>query len=228
MMRIFAYQGVIMYCHNCGTKAEGRFCWKCGTRLDRGPGAGAVPAGQTGALPGTPNGGPLDLPAVGRSAAARELVGRYAAQATRRMSGEEFLQAFDRPFKAAVGIPISPIAMIAQPIYARMGVQTGKERVATIPRPPADTFVAILCSLARNGQLVRALHAGTDGCVIEAVLPSDMWAFEGTILITLRQAGPGTEVRASTVIKGQLFDWGKSNACLEALLTDAHNIPVMI
>jgi hypothetical protein len=217
-----------MYCYNCGTKAEGRFCWKCGTRVDMGPGAAGVPAEQAQALPGTSGAGQLDLAAVSRSAAVRELVGRYAAQAQRRISGEEFLKSFDRPFTAAVGIPISPIALIAQPIYARMGVQTGKESVATIPRPPGDTFVAILCSLARHGQLVRALHAGTDGCVIEAVLPSDLWAFEGTILITLRQAGPGTEVRASTVIKGQIFDWGKSKACLEALLTDARNIPVMV
>lgn len=217
-----------MYCYNCGTKAEGRFCWKCGTRVDMGPGAGEVPAQRPEVLPSTSGAGQLDLAAVARSAAVRELVGQYAAQARRRISGEEFLKAFDKPFTAAIGIPISPIALIAQPIYARMGVQTGKERVAHIPRTARDTFIAVLCSLASNGQLVRALHAGTDGFMIEAVLPSDMWAFEGTILVTLRQAGPDTEVRASTVIKGQIFDWGKSNACLDTLLTDAQNIPVLV
>ncbi|HEY0154132.1 MAG TPA: hypothetical protein VGB92_19115 [Longimicrobium sp.] len=171
---------------------------------------------------------PFDLVAVGRSPEARELVARHAAQAGKRLTGEEFLKAFDKPFSALAGIPISPIATVAQKVNARLGVKTGKERVATIDRPARETFLALLCSLARNGQLVRALHTATDGCVVEAVLPSDMFAFEGTILVTLRRADPGTEVRASTIIPGQLFDWGKSNACLDTLLTDMRNIPVMV
>ena len=208
-----------MYCSNCGTKAQGKFCWQCGVPLTAHGHALAPPFDDS---------APFDLVAVGRSPEARELVARHAAQAGKRLTGEEFLKAFDKPFSALAGIPISPIATVAQKVNARLGVKTGKERVATIDRPARETFLALLCSLARNGQLVRALHTATDGCVVEAVLPSDMFAFEGTILVTLRRADPGTEVRASTIIPGQLFDWGKSNACLDTLLTDMRNIPVMV
>lgn len=217
-----------MYCSNCGTRAEGRFCWSCGAPLAGGAEAAAAPLGRANTPAENSGAAPFDLPAVARSPEARELVGRYAAQAQRQMSGEEVLKAFDKPLAALVGVPISPIATIAQPVYARLGVKTGKERVAAIDRPARDTFLALLCSLARNGQLVRAIHPATDGCVVEAVLPSDMRSFEGTILVTLRRADPGTEVRASTVIKGQIFDWGKSNACLDALLTDMRNLPVTV
>ena len=217
-----------MYCSNCGAEAKGRFCWSCGAPLAGGADSRAEPSGGADLPAEAPDAAPLDLTAVARSPEARELVARYAAQARRRTSGEEFLKAFDKPFAALVGVPISPIAAIAQPLHARLGVKTGKERVVTIDRPPRETFLALLCSLARNGQLVRALHRATDGCVVEAVLPSDLWSFEGTILVTLRQADPGTEVRASTVIKGQIFDWGKSNACLDTLLADVRSIPVAV
>jgi hypothetical protein len=171
---------------------------------------------------------PDGLAAVARSPQARELVSRYAAQAQRRMSGEEFLKMFDKTFRKMAGVPISSLATVAQAVYVRMGVKTGKERTATIDRPVREAFLALLCSLARNGQLMRAFHPATDGCVVEAALPSDLWSFEGTVLVTLQPAGEGTRVRASTVVRGQLFDWGKSDRCLETLLTDMRNIPVFI
>lgn len=216
-----------MYCSNCGAKAEGNFCASCGAPLAGRANAPAAPGARANAVDES-SAALFDPALVARSPEVRELVARYAAHAQKRASGEEFLKAFDKPFTALAGIPIAPIATIAQSISARLGIKMGKERVVTIGRPARDAFLALLCSLARNGQLVRALHTGTDGCVVEAVLPSDMWAFEGTILVTLRSTDPGTEVRASTVIKGQLFDWGKSNACLDALLTDMRNIPVTV
>ena len=214
-----------MYCSNCGNRAEGNFCSSCGAPLAGRAVAPAVPAAGGDAVEG-PGTAPFDLAMAARSPEARELVARYAAQAQKRTSGEDFLKAMDKPFAAFAGVPVSSIATVVQPIYARLGIKTGKARVAMLNRPARDTFLALLCSLARNGQLIRALHTATDGCVVEAVLPSDMWSFEGTILVTLRHADPGTEVHASTVIKGQAFDWGKSNRCLDTLLADMQNIPV--
>ena len=216
-----------MYCSNCGNKAEGNFCSSCGAPLT---GRANAPAAHP-AVAGTPAQAPgaaFDLAEAARTLEARELVARYAAMAPRRMSGEDFLKSFDKPFRAMTGIPISPLATVAQPIYTRLGIRTGKERVETIGRPAREAFLALLCSLARNGQAVRALHTATDGCVVEAVLPSDLRSFEGTILVTLRRADPGTELRASTIVPGQLFDWGKSSAALDALLADVRSIPVAI
>ncbi|HSU13768.1 hypothetical protein [Longimicrobium sp.] len=146
------------------------------------------------------------------------------------MSAEQFLKLFDRPFQALTGVPIplSPLIGIAQPIYARLGVKTGQERVATVDRPIHEALAALLCSLARNGQVLHEFHLASDGCMVEAVLPSDLWSWEGKVLVALRRTDPRTEVRASTAIKGQMFDWGKSSRCLDALLLDIGRIPVMI
>lgn len=217
-----------MYCSNCGKKAEGNFCWSCGAPL---AGRADAPAASGGGAPSAeaPGGAAFDLGEVAKSLEARELVAQYAAMAPKRMSGEEFMDSFGGPLKAVTGgIPVSSIATIAQPMYARMGIKTGKERVEMVDRPAREAFLALLCSLARNGQAVRALHTAADGCVVEAVLPSDLRSFEGTILVTLRRADPGTELRASTTVPGQIFDWGKSNAALDALLADVRSIPVTI
>lgn len=218
-----------MYCSNCGKKAEGNFCWSCGAPLAGRAEAPAAPPEGGDPSAEAPGGAAFDLGAVAKSLEARELVARYAAMAPKRLSGEEFMDSFGGPLKAVTGgIPVSSIATIAQPMYARLGVKTGKERVEMVDRPAREAFLALLCSLARNGQAVRALHTATDGCVVEAVLPSDLRSFEGTILVTLRRADPGTELRASTTVPGQLFDWGKSSAALDALLADVRSIPVTI
>jgi hypothetical protein len=222
-------KGGAVYCSSCGKKAEGNFCWSCGAPLAGRADAPAAPAHGVGTPAETHGPAAFDLAEVARSLDARELVARYAAMAPKRMSGEEFLDSFGGPLKAATGgVPISSIASIAQPMYARLGIKTGKERVETVDRPAREAFLALLCSLARNGQAVRALHTATDGCVVEAVLPSDLRSFEGTLLVTLRRADPETEIRASTTVPGQIFDWGKSNAALDALLADVRSIPVTI
>jgi hypothetical protein len=213
-----------VYCSNCGKKAEGNFCSSCGAPLAGRAAPPAMPSEAAGTPVGAPGAATFDLAEVARTLDARELVARYAAMAPKQVSGEEFM----KPIQALTGVPVAPIIAIAQPMYARLGIKTGKERVETIDRPARETFLALLCSLARNGQTVRALHTATDGCVIEAVLPSDLRSFEGTILVTLRRADPGTELRASTTVPGQIFDWGKSNACLNTLLADVRSIPVTI
>ena len=52
---------------------------------------------------------------------------------------------------------------------------------------PGRAIIAALCSLAGRGQTLKAASQGTDGLVIEAVLPSDMFAFEGTQSDTLKR-----------------------------------------
>ncbi len=58
--------------------------------------------------------------------------------------------------------------------------------------------------------------------MFEAKLPSDLWALEGQVVVTVERAGPGTRVEAATKIPGQLYDWGKSTRCLAKLFADLH------
>ena len=51
--------------------------------------------------------------------------------------------------------------------------------------------------------------------MIEAQIPSDMWSWDGVMVISLMQEGPAVKVEACASIKGQLYDWGKSRRLLE-------------
>jgi hypothetical protein len=55
-----------------------------------------------------------------------------------------------------------------------------------------------LCSLAHNGQPLKQVRQFADGCVFEAVLPSDMWSFEGGIFVAINRDHLGTKVIAAT------------------------------
>jgi hypothetical protein len=53
-----------------------------------------------------------------------------------------------------------------------------------------------------------------------------MWSFAGDIVITVERQKEGTSVEAATVIKGQVFDWGKSKRLLNSLFEDISSLPV--
>ena len=201
-----------MYCTNCGMQGIGHFCAGCGTAL--------APAGEIMQV----------LPMSDWRHEVRyavllyfpEVRDRLAAVPNRgkKMSGEEWLGLCDQAFKPLIGVSLQTVAAIAAPIYAKMGLKTGKTRTEVLDEPPGQLMVAILCALARHGLPLVEVHQGESGCVFEAKLPSDLWAWEGRVVVTVERAEGGTRVEAATNIPGQLFDWGKSTRCLENLFGD--------
>jgi hypothetical protein len=87
-------------------------------------------------------------------------------------------------------------------------------------------LVAAVCSLARHGQALNKVEQGQDGCLLKAGIPSDMWSFAGDFLITVQRQEQGASAEAATVIKGQLYDWGKSKRILTELFNDIRDLPV--
>jgi hypothetical protein len=77
-----------------------------------------------------------------------------------------------------------------------------------------------LCSLARHGQTLRGVTQAHDGLLLEASLPSDLFSLDGNLLVSVQRDGTQAEVCGSTHIGGQLYDWGKSNRCLDTLFSD--------
>ncbi len=61
------------------------------------------------------------------------------------------------------------------------------------------------------------IEQADDACLIEAEIPSDIWSWEGTILVMVKENHKGTYVEAATKIKGQMFDFGKSERLLDKL-----------
>ena len=78
----------------------------------------------------------------------------------------------------------------------------------------------MLCALAAGGHELRRVENANDDCVIEALVPSDIWSFAGILTVTLAAADGASVVTAATRIAGQMFDWGKSRRILKALFDE--------
>lgn len=208
-----------MFCSECGNRAQGKFCSACGHKL--------TPAADSRAdvvtLP-TDWSDCLDYETLLRVPEVRDAISRAAAQSQKSLTGEEYLEMYFKALGKMAGlpvpIPVTGLARFAQSTYAKLGIQTGKERTEFIAKPAGKVLVSILCSLARAGRTLRSAHQLADGCLLVAALPSDLFALEGDLLITVTRARGGTQVEARTEIKGQMFDWGKSTRCLDALFTE--------
>jgi hypothetical protein len=195
-----------MFCANCGAATGGgNFCSVCGASLREDPNAQAAP------VPLSPDDWAdevrysviVEIPAV------RD---RIAANATAAAMTAEPLVILDSRTTA--------VMLLAKPIALRMGFRTGKERAQLVSRPIGWVLADVLCLLARSGYPVLQVQQGTDGCVLECVLPSDLRAHSGEMVITVERTSGGTAVRAVTNIPGQLIDWGKSRQALDQIFAD--------
>lgn len=197
-----------MYCSNCGSKESGKFCSSCGTRL----------AGVVSPAPLTDWRQEIRYEVLLQHPEIRDRIARNAAQAVKGMSGEKWLELYDKLIRPPVSL--KTVAEFVQPLYARLGIGTGKTVTETIPAPPGVVLAAVLCSLARNGREVKEVQQCDDGCVIDAVLPSDLFSLAGKLVITIHRTKRGMQVEAATRIPGQMFDWGKSRRCLNRLFEE--------
>lgn len=204
-----------MFCSNCGAEVSGNFCSKCGVPLKDAPASSSVVVMDWSQE--------VRYDHLIRIPEVRDVVGRHAAMARKSLSGEDVLGLFDKVLP--LGVSLEKLGAVAQPIYAQLGMKTGKERSESLPGSPGTVIVSALCSLARHDQALQQVRQLEDGCLLEASLPSDIWSWQGTLYVGIRKDGSGTRVDGATSIKGQLFDWGKSKRCLEALFADLRATP---
>ena len=146
-----------------------------------------------------------------------------SAAAPKHASAEDFLASADKWLKPPV--PLEMISEVVVPLYSRLGIRTGKERREHLGLPPGRVIVNAMAAFARSGFHPKTVQQAKDGCTIEAVVPSDFRSFEGTLVVSVRRDAEGSEVEAATVIKGQLFDWGKSRAILDEFFADRAKEP---
>lgn len=199
-----------MHCSQCGERAEGKFCWQCGAAL--GPPPPPVDWQHE-----------LTYETLIRVPEVRAAIAAHAGRAPKGMTGEQYLALADK--LVPLGVSLELVASIVQPLYVSWGIGMSRRRAERIDAPIGRVLLRVLCSLAARGQQLRAVDQAADGCTIQAALPSDFWSMEGDLLVTVRRVTAGndaqaTEVEAATKIKGQYFDWGKSNHRLATLFTD--------
>lgn len=212
-----------MYCSHCGTPGSGNFCTNCGTRHASAP----PPARDEPVSLPVP---PADWSREARydvlvaHPEVRDLLAQAGRNTHLNISAESCLKVYDKfVAKAVGGIELSELSTIVVPLFVRMGVRTSKQRNELIVAPVGRTIVAVLCSLASRGNAIKDVHQASDGCAIEAVLPSDVWSWEGTLLVSVVAEGDRSRLDARTTVGGQMFDWGKSVRWLDHLVSDVQS-----
>ena len=196
-----------MFCSQCGEEASGNFCSSCGASLEASADIENWPEEVRYKVL-------IKVPEV------RQTISRHAVRKRTRLSGDDFLELCDQLVPLPAGLTLGKLASVLQPIYADLGLETGKQQTGAFHQPPGEVIVAVLCSLAEQGYPLEEVRQFDDGCVLRATLPSDIWAFKGTLFVGIQHRSPETRVEATTRIEGQMFDWGKSNRCLKQLFQD--------
>jgi hypothetical protein len=203
-----------MFCSECGAKSDGKYCWSCGKplRQQASNNVSTLPVDWTKIT---------NYETLIRVPEVRDRIARHAARAKKRMSGEQFLEICDKLVSPlSGGVPLTAIAALAQPLTERLGIKTGKSRIEQFHEPPGTMLVAVLCSLAQNGQELRNIEQAEAGCLLKAALPSDLWSFAGDLAVAVRVEQSATAIEAAATIKGQYYDWGKSRRAIEQLFSD--------
>ncbi len=210
-----------MYCSECGVKANGKFCWSCGQPLKQEDSHSVALREESAAATIGDWTESLDCQALVTIPEIRKRIADYAARAKKKFSGEDFLECCDKVMGPITGgIPLTLIAKIAQPISEKLGLKTGKGRSERLAERPGTVLVAILCSLAQNGQRILDISQSPNSCTLQVAIPSDIWSLRGDLLITVLAEGQATTVEAGLTIPGQVYDWGKCNRVLDRLFAD--------
>jgi len=134
----------------------------------------------------------------------------------KQISAEQLLATAD--LLVPMGVSMEKLAVLAQPLYARLGMNVNKSAQRQLRLPPGQVLVGVLCALAKDGCELTAVEQAQDGCALSATIPSSIWSFAGELLITVQSDAASTRVEANAKIPGQKFDWGRSQRLLDSLL----------
>ena len=206
-----------MYCTECGQRAAGKFCRHCGTAISTL--SGDAPGNAYSAFDWEQS---FDYEAILQVPEVRSRRAQAAAKAAQGVSSKKLLQLLDQAATPLTG-GMSSIALskIAQPLTAKLGFKTGKERRESIALPPGRVLANIAVALAHaGGEQVRA-EPSSEGCQLTAILPADLRSMEGKLSLAFARQGDFTLLFAQMLIEGVWYDWGKCNRQLDSLFAAA-------
>ena len=121
------------------------------------------------------------------------------------------------------GVPLKLITETASPMYARMGIKTGKKTRNGYATSFGQTLAAVLCSLASRNQTRAAPQEGADGCVVQAEFPSGLTTMKGKLCLTLERKPEGTRSSSAAVFEGQASGRGRAKRVRDELHQDILN-----
>lgn len=200
-----------MYCTECGTRGEGKFCAHCGQSLS---GAGKI-VPDSSAVDWANS---IDYSVVTDSREVQQRISQAAARGEERLSGDEVVGLLDAVIQPLTGgISSRVAAKLSKPMTAALGIQTGKSRREFVMAPPGRVIARLLEVFAEQGQKVLGVQQGEDACTINATIPFDWRSLDGELAVSISRTIGGTYLDAEARIDGQWYDWGKCRKQLDQL-----------
>lgn len=102
----------------------------------------------------------------------------------------------------------------------KAGMKTEKHITKNSSSPVGQAIIAVLCTLARNSISIQNIQQFQDGCVLEAIVPSDWRAGAGELVVSVRHTTKDSTSIEISIHFDQLFDWGKSKYYLDTISKD--------
>ncbi|MCA9241619.1 MAG: hypothetical protein KDA37_15520 [Planctomycetales bacterium] len=198
-----------MFCSDCGHEATGKFCVNCGRPLGDAQ-AGAFDWRES-----------CDYERITQVDEVRRRVAVAKDSARTKVSGSHLLGLVDAAAAPLTGgISSLAIAKVAQPLAARIGLKTAKDRREFLQLPPGVVLGNLAVTLAAVEHTITSVVFGDHGCLVRATLPADLRAMESQLSVEVRRGQQGGSwVVATAVIEGQWYDWGKCRSGLDRLLS---------
>ena len=199
-----------MFCSECGSGVSGKFCSNCGTRVQHGAKA------ESEAFDWRQS---CDFERITRVAEVHQRVEQAKSNAD-MVSGSVLLGLIDAAASPLMGgLSSVAIAKATQPLTAKLGFKTGKERRELTALPPGELLANLAVSLASIEHSITSVTFDNDHCHIEATLPPDLRAMEVRLAVKVERAEQGAWIAATAVVEGQWYDWGKCQSRLDRLFT---------
>ena len=207
-----------MFCHDCGKKVIGNYCSYCGTKVI---GEKEIEANSNWTTE-------RNFDQLIKYPEVRKLISKYAQEATSTISAQEFLSFADLAFKPITGISSAKLADRLLPIFQKSGISTVKSTKVNLNQTIQELIIKVLCSLTKNGYPIDSTEDVHDGFIFVAQIPSDMWTWGGSIVISVEETEDLCILNIAAKIKGQIYDWGKSKKVIQKVLADIEEIELNI
>lgn len=163
----------------------------------------------------------VDVDKIRRHPEVVALVNHHSLGAERKMTGEEFLKAWDENYGQIIpGVDSTTFTKAITSIAGKLGIKCSKQVSLQLPVSFAEAIVAALCSFARRSQTIQHIQQDEGGCLMVVQSNASMFTWKVNLSAYLTRDASGVMVNADSTIHGQLFDWGRNQTVLDEFFND--------